>query len=135
MIHSFFKYKAVKSHIFLTALLAIFSVQVVAQNRKDKVPVTYEELYDEPYAINKLFVQFQPMYGELFVSNINAGFGLEATYFLKDKFTFRAHGRLTYFKRFDVMRNQSLENSDLDKIAEEYNYYEDENFEIGRAHE
>ena len=87
MIHSFFKYKAVKSHIFLTALLAIFSVQVVAQNRKDKVPVTYEELYDEPYAINKLFVQFQPMYGELFVSNINAGFGLEATYFLKDKFT------------------------------------------------
>ena len=69
LIHSFFKYKAVKSHIFLTALLAIFSVQVVAQNRKDKVPVTYEELYDEPYAINKLFVQFQPMYGELFVSD------------------------------------------------------------------
>lgn len=124
MIHSFFKYKAVKSHIFLAALIIISTVQVVAQRRKDKVPVTYEELYDEPYAINKLFIQFQPMYGELFVSNINAGFGLEATYFLKDKFTFRAHTRLTYFKRFDVVRNQSLENSDLDNVAEVYNYYE-----------
>ncbi len=113
-----------KSRIFLAAILAIFSTQGFSQNRKDKVPVTYEELYDEPYAINKLFVQFQPMYGELFVSNINAGFGLEATYFLKDKFTFRAHGRLTYFKRFDMVRNQSIENSDVDNTPEVFNYYE-----------
>ncbi|MEM6524807.1 MAG: hypothetical protein AAGF85_09090 [Bacteroidota bacterium] len=113
-----------KFHIFLAPLLALLCTQSFAQSRKDKVPVTYEELYDEPYAINKLFVQFQPMYGELFVSNINAGFGLEATYFLKDKFTFRAHGRLAYYKRFDAMRNQSLENSDVDNTTETFNYYE-----------
>lgn len=124
MINPFFKYKAVKSHIFLAALLAISAVQAVAQSRKDKVPVTYEELYDEPYAINKLFVQFQPMYGEVYVSNINAGFGLEATYFMKDKFTFHAHGRLAYYKRFDMTRNQSIENSSVSNTAETYNYYE-----------
>ncbi|MEM7109421.1 MAG: hypothetical protein AAF519_14440, partial [Bacteroidota bacterium] len=113
-----------KSHIFLAVSLVLVYTQSLSQSRKDKVPVTYEELYDEPYAINKLFVQFQPMYGELFVSNINAGFGLEATYFLKDKFTFRAHGRLAYYKRFDAMRNQSLENSDVSNTTETFNYYE-----------
>ncbi|NJM25603.1 MAG: hypothetical protein HC859_09035 [Bacteroidia bacterium] len=51
-------------------LLAAFSVlaaDLFAQGeRKDKTAVTYEEIYDEPYSVNKLFVQFQPLYGELF---------------------------------------------------------------------
>ena len=120
----FFNCKAVKSYIFLAVTMVLVYSQSIAQSRKDKVPVTYEELYDEPYAINKLFVQFQPMYGEVFVTNINAGFGLEATYFMKDKMTFRAHGRLTYFDRFDMMRFQAVENSDVDNSPEFFNYYE-----------
>ncbi len=95
-----------------------------AQNRRDKNPVTYEELYDEPYAINKLFVQFQPLYGELYVSNVNAGFGMEATYFLKDQMSFRAHARLTYMQRFDLMRDLAEKNSDVSNVPDVLNYYE-----------
>lgn len=120
----FFKRKTVRSYIFLTALLVFLCSSLIAQRRKDKNPVTYEELYDEPYAINKLFVQFQPMYGELYVSNVNAGMGLEVTYFHKDKLTFRAHSRITYFERFDMMRFQAVENSDVDNTPEVLNYYE-----------
>ncbi|HYC87355.1 MAG TPA: hypothetical protein VEB86_19115, partial [Chryseosolibacter sp.] len=79
--------------IFLLSIAALMmtTVSLFAQQaeRKDKAPVTYEELYDEPYSVNKLFLSFQPLYGELFVSNINAGFGLEANYYYKDKADFR----------------------------------------------
>lgn len=90
----------------------------------DKNPVTYEELYDEPYAINKLFVQFQPIYGELFVTNVNAGFGLEASYFWAEKMDFRIHARKTYTQKFDLTRDIADNNSNVDNIPNVYNYYE-----------
>ncbi|WP_255518084.1 hypothetical protein [Fulvivirga sp. M361] len=113
-----------RPRIFLAAGMMFLCLCSLAQSRKDKNPVTYEELYDEPYQINKLFVQFQPMYGELYVSNVNAGFGLEATYFWKDKMTFRAHGRLTYFKRFDFTRDLAEKNSNVQNVPNVFNYYE-----------
>jgi hypothetical protein len=68
-----------KNHFLMIAACLTFSVSLFAQNdRKDKTAVTYEEIYDEPYSINKLFIQFQPVYGELFATNVNAGFGIEA---------------------------------------------------------
>ena len=54
------------------------------------------ELYDEPYSVNKLFVGFQPFYGEVFATNVNAGFGAEASYYYRDKMDFKAHFRKTY---------------------------------------
>ncbi|HYG03798.1 MAG TPA: hypothetical protein VD927_15220 [Chryseosolibacter sp.] len=113
--------------IFLLVIAALMtgSVSLFAQDRKDKAPVTYEELYDEPYSINKLFVAFQPMYGELFVTNINAGFGVEAIYFHKDKLDFRAHFRKTYTQEFyDFARDLASKNSDVDNRAEVFNYFE-----------
>jgi len=53
---------------FLVALAQIIGLGAFAQTdeRKDKTTaVTFEELYDEPYAVNKLFIGFQPLYGEL----------------------------------------------------------------------
>lgn len=97
--------------------------EMVAQRGNNKT-VTYEEAYDEPYNINKLFVQFQPVYGELFVTNINAGFGLEATYFWDDKFDFRAHARKTYTSQFDITRDGAERNSQVDNAPFIYNYYE-----------
>ncbi|MGC4021933.1 MAG: hypothetical protein QM734_08305 [Cyclobacteriaceae bacterium] len=71
--------------VFILILLIVPFV-ASAQTQKEKPAVTYEELYDQPFSINKLFIGFQPMYGELFATNVNAGFGIEASYFQKDKF-------------------------------------------------
>ena len=60
----------------------------------------YEELYDEPSSINKLFVGLTPLYGELFVTNVNAGFGLDVQYYLKDKADFHGQFRKTYSSQF-----------------------------------
>ena len=95
-----------------------------AQNRRDKVPVTFEELYDEPYSISKLFVHFQPIYGELWKANVNAGFGLEATYIWQDKMTFRAHARKSYTRKFDLSRDLAYRNNDMDNDPEIFNLYE-----------
>jgi hypothetical protein len=111
--------------LLFTAFMMV-SVIVFAQGeRKDKTAVTFEEIYDEPYSINKLFVHFQPLYGELFVTNVNAGFGAEAQYYHKDKIDFKAHFRKTYSRHFfDFSRDLALNNSNVDNKAEVFNYYE-----------
>lgn len=121
----FFKIKAVKRHfIFLIPCLLLITSVCWSQRRSDKNPVTYEELYDEPYAINKLFVQFQPIYGELFVTNVTAGFGLEASYYLKDKMDFRVHARKAYSRQFDLTRDIAEKNSNAENVADVFNYFE-----------
>ena len=100
------------------------AVATYAQKRRDQQPVTYEELYDEPYSINTLFVQFQPIYAELWKANVNAGFGLEATYFHKDKLTFRAHARKAYSRKFDLTRDIAYKNSDVSNEISTLNYFE-----------
>lgn len=108
----------------MAACLA-FSASLFAQDRKDKTPVTFEEIYDEPYSVNKLFVGFQPLYGEMFVANVNAGFGVEAMYYHLDKLDFKAHFRKTYSKKFyDFSRSLSESNSDVDNAANIFNYFE-----------
>ena len=110
--------------IFVAAFLAV-SASLFAQERKDKTPVTFEEIYDEPYSVNKLFVGFQPLYGELFTANINAGFGAEAVYYHQDKFNIKAHFRKTYSRRFfDLTRDLAFNNSDVDNQPGIYNYFE-----------
>lgn len=103
------------------------SVTLFGQNgeRKDKTAVTYEELYDEPYSVNRLFVHLQPLYGELFTTNVNAGFGLEANYYLKDKANFKGHFRKTYSSSFfDFNRQQAKDNSDVDNDQTKFYYFE-----------
>ena len=100
--------------------------QLLAQNdRKDKTAVTYEEIYDEPYSVNKLFVHLQPLYGELFTANVNGGFGLEANYYLQDKADFKAHFRRTYSSAFfDLASQQAKKNSDVDNDPATFYYFE-----------
>lgn len=114
-----------KSILFFASLCLLISYTSFSQGKRvDQVPVTYEELYDEPYAISKLFVHFQPIYGELWKANVNAGFGLEATYYWNDKMDFRAHARKTYSQKFDMARDISDQNSDMDNEPNVFNYYE-----------
>jgi hypothetical protein len=113
--------------IFLTACVAVSANLFAQGERKDKTPVTYEELYDEPYSVNKLFVGLTPMYAELFVTNVNAGFGLDVAYYHKDKANFRAAFRKTYSAQFfDHARSQAISQgqSSVDNRGEVYNYFE-----------
>lgn len=113
---------------FFNAIVAllVMSTGLFAQGeRKDKTAVTYEELYDEPYSVNKLFVGFVPLYADMFATNINAGYGAEAVYFHKDKLDFRAHFRKSYSRQFfDMARDLGHKKSDVANRAEIYNYYE-----------
>ncbi len=94
--------------------LLIVPAVVKAQTQKEKPAVTFEELYDEPFSINKLFIGFQPLYGELFATNPNAGFGIEASYFHKDKFDLKASFRKTYSSGFfDYNRDAELKSQNL----------------------
>ena len=115
-----------RNFIWLSILIIPGIIPVSAQDdRDDKAPVTYEIIYDEPYSVNKLFIGFQPLYGELFTTNINAGFGMEATYYHKDKFDVKAHFRKTYSKSFyDFNRSAAALNSQVSTKPEIYNYYE-----------
>ncbi|NOS93948.1 MAG: hypothetical protein HOP30_18680 [Cyclobacteriaceae bacterium] len=113
-----------KINRFFIFCLLLASIPVAAQE-KDKPAVTYEELYDEPYSVNKLFIGFQPLYGELFATNVNAGFGLEASYYLKDKMDFKAHFRKTYSSSFfDFNRQAALDNSDVIAKPNSFTYFE-----------
>jgi len=114
-----------KTFLVLMPVLLAFHATLFAQDRSDQTAVTYEEIYDEPYAVNKLFIAMQPVYGELFVANVNAGFGLEAHYYLQDKADFRAQFRKTYSRKFfDFTRDLAMDNSVLDNRAQVYNYFE-----------
>lgn len=108
--------------------LLITSLSALAQGeRKDKTAVTFEELYDEPYSVNRLFVGFQPFYGDVFATNVNAGYGIEASYYLKEKADFKAHLRKSYSSTFfDFTRELARRNANpgFDFTPEIYNYYE-----------
>jgi hypothetical protein len=113
------------SFLVLLPVLLVFEANLFGQERGDNTAVTYQQIYDEPYAVNKLFVALQPLYGELFVANVNAGFGVEARYYLQDKANFQAHFRKTYSRKFfDHARDVAMDNSMLDNHAEVYNYFE-----------
>jgi hypothetical protein len=111
-------------------LLVIHSV-LEAQTQKEKPAVTFEQLYDEPFSINKLFIGFQPLYGELFATNANAGFGIEGSYYHKDKFDVKVNFRKTYSSEFfDFNRQSALKSQDAPLNAyvsdkpQSFNYYE-----------
>src|SRR5690606_13555849 len=93
-------FRIVAIDIFIFLLYSV-SEQI---RRTEQSAVTYEELFDDPYDLNTLFVHFQPLYMELFVTNVNAGFGLQVEYSHKDKLTFMAHARKTYAKETDFAR-------------------------------
>lgn len=93
--------------------------------RRDMTDVTFEQLYDEPYNINKFFLGFQPFYGEVFATNVNAGFGVDAHLFLNQKVDIRAHFRKTYSSSFfDMNRENAKQNSVLDNKPTAFGYFE-----------
>lgn len=111
--------------VVVLIFLAGFADEAHAQlRRSDQSAVTYEELFDDPYDINALFVHFQPLYMELFTTNVNAGFGLKVDYNFKNKMEFSAQARKAYAKETDLARLNASKTSDMDNKPAVYNYYE-----------
>ncbi|MBR9998451.1 MAG: hypothetical protein KFF73_05735 [Cyclobacteriaceae bacterium] len=84
-----------------------------AQNIIEDDSITYETFYDDPQHINKLYIHIQPVYGELFMTNVNMGYGFEVDYFLKDKFDFNASFRKAYGQKSDFVRDVAEKNSEV----------------------
>ena len=105
-----------KREIFITGifLLLISSGPAFSQTNIINKTVTYEEMYDDPYDINKLFFQILPLYGEFFRTNINAGFGIKADYYLKNKADFTVQFRKPYSKKTDFVRDLASKNNDFE---------------------
>ncbi|MBK8290450.1 MAG: hypothetical protein IPK96_05315 [Flammeovirgaceae bacterium] len=118
--------KAIRFFTIFSALFVFLNQGLVyAQGQDEKAAVVFDELYDEPYSINKLFIGFQPLYGELFATNVNAGYGVEAQYYHKNKFDIKGHFRKSYSSKFyDFNREVALKNSNVSNTPEIYNYYE-----------
>lgn len=109
--------------LFVAAWLASTATLFAQQDAPDSI--SFQEIYDEPYSVNKLFVGFQPLYGELFVANVNAGFGIEAAYYHDNILDFKGHFRKTYgTKFFDFSRAIARNDNDADNHAEVFNYFE-----------
>ncbi len=75
--------------------------------------VVFEKLYDEPYDIYKLWIKFQPMYFDMFMSNFNAGFGFEAQFIEYEKFDLNLAIRKPYSSSTDVYRQAGEQNNDF----------------------
>ena len=92
----------------------------MAQDNVLNKAVTYEDIYDDPYDINKLFVHIIPIYGEFFRTNINAGFGVKADYYLGKKADFSFFFRKPYSKKADFVRYDAIQNSDFENTPKTY---------------
>lgn len=97
----------------LLILLFLFSGFIAFAQEEDEeeaVP-SYQTMYDDPYDIRNLYLQFQPLYGDIGVTNVTGGFGIEGTYFHKSKFDVQLAFRTSYGKRFDINRDAANHNA------------------------
>lgn len=107
----------------------MLSGAISAMAQYDSKTITYEDLYDDPYDINKLFISFQPLYTELFVANVNIGFGVDVNYYLKNKANFHASFRRAYAVQVDhardvAMKNVPIRNESLSGWWSPFSYFE-----------
>ena len=94
--------------IFLFLLNAF--VAFSQEEEKEEVPA-YQMMYDDPYDIRNLYLQFQPLYGDIGAINITGGFGIEGAYYHKSKFDLQLAFRTSYGKRFDINRDAATRNA------------------------
>ena len=105
--------------IFLTLQIPICQ----AQDKDDRV-LTYEEINDDPYALNKLYIHIQPVYGELFATNVNLGFGIEVHYQIAKGLALTANWRHPYARQTDFAREVAYKNQDNVDDNKAFNYLE-----------
>ena len=95
-----------------------------AQDEKTADVLTYEGINDDPYAINKLFIHIQPLYAELFVTNVTFGFGLQIDYQVAKGLGLYANWRRPYARQTDFYREVAYKNQDNLDNNKTFNYLE-----------
>jgi len=98
----------VKMKIFFYSLtlLIFFSAQGFSQSQDSKA-ITYKTIFDDPNDLYKLWIGLQPLYTDLFVSNLNIGFGAQAHYYHGTLFDCKIQARKAYGEFSDQYRNLS----------------------------
>lgn len=71
----------------------------------------YQMMYDDPYDIRNLYIQFQPFFGDVGSLNITGGFGIEASYYHKSTWDANIAFRTSYGKKFDINRDAAIKNA------------------------
>jgi hypothetical protein len=117
--------KKVLLQLFMLLVLksSVLYAQLPGSSRAPQT-ITYEELYDNPYDISKLFIHLQPIYGEYFSANPSVGFGFEAQYYHKEVFDIKFHARTAYAQRFDLVRDAAFKNATVDNQPRAYTFFE-----------
>jgi hypothetical protein len=111
--------------IFLSCIFFIGLIHIsLAQNEKTADVLTYEGINDDPYAVNKVFIHIQPVYGELFATNVNIGFGLQVDYQIAKGLGLSANWRHPYSRQTDFVREVAYKNQDNLDNTKAFNYLE-----------
>ncbi|GJM30230.1 MAG: hypothetical protein DHS20C17_28650 [Cyclobacteriaceae bacterium] len=113
-----------KSIISWCIFLTILAPVCIAQDQKTGEVLTYEGVNDDPYAVNKLFIHIQPVYGELFATNVNLGFGLQVDYQIARGLGLTANWRHPYARQTDFAREVAFKNQDNIDNNKTWNYLE-----------
>jgi hypothetical protein len=96
---------------FLFCLLCSLSSFAQRNNSATaKSDVEYDLLYDEPYDLQKMWLQIMPLYVDYFSTNLNVGYGLRASYYLKEKMNFQLQARRAYAQVTDFARSAGQKN-------------------------
>ena len=97
-----------------TFLICLFLLSAFITNgqdvEKEEVPA-YQTMYDDPYDIRNLYIQFQPLYGDVGALNITGGFGIEGAYYHESLFDVQLAFRTSYGRRFDINRHAASRNA------------------------
>jgi hypothetical protein len=109
--------------IFLIPAFLI-NLNLKAQRAGFNESLKYETVYDDPYDINKLYILIHPLYGEVFSTNTNIGFGLGLDYYLKEVIDFQLEFRTPYSKSTDFIHDAARKNNDALNTPERFYFIE-----------
>ena len=112
------------SCIFTASFSGYLWAQDTSQDSDTKPILTYESVVDNPYEINKLWIHLQPLYAELFVANVNLGFGVQVDYQAAAKLALSAQWRRAYAQPTDFAREVAHKNQDNLDNNKTFNYWQ-----------
>lgn len=85
-------------------ILLILPFCTLAQSETETLnpdSIAYSVVLDQPEVVRRIYVGIQPIYADVFLNNVNAGFGVDALYLPKSgKFDLRMAFRKPYSTRF-----------------------------------
>jgi len=112
------------SCIFIASMSCHLWAQDEPSDENNEPILTYESVVDNPYEINKLWIHLQPLYAELFVANVNFGFGVQVDYQAATKLGLSAQWRRAYAQPTDFAREVAHKNQDNLDNNKTFNFWQ-----------